>query len=72
MLARGRQRNHDSSMLNARIVIAWFAERPISMGDKSPKDKNKKQSQKSAASDKVKGAKQKHQESLDHAPKKAK
>ena len=34
------------------------------MGDKSPKDKNKKQSQKSAASDKVSGDKKKYQESL--------
>jgi hypothetical protein len=42
------------------------------MGDKSPKDKNKKNAQKTAADDRSKGAKKKQQESLDHTPKKTK
>ncbi len=42
------------------------------MGDKSPKDKNKKQSQKSAATERAKGDKKKQQESFDRTPSKTK
>ena len=41
------------------------------MGDKSPKDKNKKNAQKNASDDRQKGAKKKQQDSLDHTPKKS-
>lgn len=40
------------------------------MGDKSPKDKNKKSAQKTAADDRQKGAKKKRQDAYDHTPKK--
>lgn len=42
------------------------------MGDKSPKNKTKKQDQKSAASDRVKGDRKKQQDSFDRTPKKTK
>lgn len=42
------------------------------MGDKSPKNKDKKQSQKDAASDKAKGARKKQQDSFDRTPNKPK
>jgi hypothetical protein len=42
------------------------------MGDKSPKDKNKKNAQKTAATNQVKDDRKKHQASLDHTTVKAK
>ena len=39
------------------------------MGDKSPKDKAKKQSQRDTATDQAKTKKVKHQAALDHSPK---
>jgi len=43
-----------------------------SMGDKSPKDKNKKQAQKSAVQAQTKSDQKKQQQAFDHTPKKTK
>jgi hypothetical protein len=50
--------------------VRWDGE--ISMGDKSPKDKNKKQAQKSAVQAKDKDASKKQQQSFDRSPAKSK
>jgi hypothetical protein len=42
------------------------------MGDKSPKNKTKKQSQKDIAEDRAKGDRKKRQDSFDHGPPKTK